>query len=54
MTKFIKDVIAAAQIEHDYFKQTPRPITWLQAGRIGWRNVCETRKLDALFAELAE
>jgi len=49
----LRDVISAAKIEHQHFKHTPKPITWSAAMRFAWQSVRETRKLDALFAELA-
>ena len=52
-TAFLRDVIAAAKIEHKHFKGTPKPISWSTAMCFAWESVRETRKLDALFAELA-
>ena len=52
-TAFLRDVIAAAKIEHKHFKGTPKPISWSTAMRFAWASVTETRKLEALFAELA-
>lgn len=52
-SQLLRDVIRAARIEYAHYKATPRPITWGQAMTYAWRSVRETRKLDALFAELA-
>ena len=51
-TSFLAEIIAAARIEYNHFKNTPHPMSWLEALAYGLDYARQERALAAIYAEL--
>ena len=51
-TSFLAEIIAAARIEYNHFKNTPCPMSWLEALAYGLDYARQERALAAIYAEL--